>query len=69
MKSDTLARSTAYAARLTGALGAGALENARVTYRLDAADLEGRAILYLPLASLQDLLGTQTHGSNAFGVL
>src|SRR5205807_10638430 len=56
--SDTLAHSTAYAARLTGALGAGALANARVTYRLDAADLEGRAILYLPVASLQDLLDT-----------
>ena len=50
--------STAYAARLAGVLRDGALGTARVSYQVDARRMEAHALLYLPLATLQDTLQT-----------
>src|ERR1051325_11765486 len=48
--------STAYAARLAGALRTGPLPTARISYRLDAAHLKGRALPYLPVERPPDIL-------------
>ncbi len=50
--------SAAYAARLAGALRAGPLPAARTTYKVDAAHLQGRALLYLPVERLRNILET-----------
>ena len=50
--------STAYAARLAGVLRDGALGTARVSYQVDARRMEAHALLYLPVATLQDTLQT-----------
>ena len=50
--------STAYAARLAGVLRDGALGTARISYRVDARRMEAHALLYLPIATLQDTLQT-----------
>ena len=50
--------STAYAARLAQVLRDGPLPTARIGYRLDVAHLQGRALLYLPIEQLRDVLDT-----------
>jgi hypothetical protein len=58
VQSPAVETSTAYAARLASALRAGGLGTARISYRIDASRLEERALLYLPLDTLRDLLDT-----------
>ena len=58
VQSPTVDTSTAYAARLAGVLRDGALGTARVSYQVDARRMEAHALLYLPLATLQDTLQT-----------
>jgi hopanoid biosynthesis associated RND transporter like protein HpnN len=50
--------STAYAARLASVLRHGALETARISYRIDASRLEAHGLLYLPLDTLRTTLDT-----------
>src|SRR5580765_1217533 len=50
--------STAYAARLADVLRHGALETARISYRIDASRLEAHGLLYLPLDTLRTTLDT-----------
>ena len=50
--------SKAYAARLARVLREGALATARINYRLDLPQLEGRELLYLPIETVRDLLQT-----------
>jgi hopanoid biosynthesis associated RND transporter like protein HpnN len=58
VRSETVALSTAYAARLESALRGGSLRTARISYRLDPRHLEGRALLYQPVETLRNLLDT-----------
>ena len=59
VQSPRATTSMAYAARLAGVLREDALgATARISYRLDASRLEGRALLYLPLEKLRDILDT-----------
>jgi hypothetical protein len=58
VESPAVATSTAYAARLAGALRQGALGSARVSYRIDASRFEAHALLYLPLDTLRDTFDT-----------
>jgi hypothetical protein len=58
VQSPAVELSTAYAARLAGVLRDGPLKTARISYRLDAAHLKGRALLYLPVERLRYLLDT-----------
>ena len=58
VQSPAVDTSTAYAARLAGVLRDGALGAARVSYRVDARRMEAHALLYLPIATLQDTLQT-----------
>jgi hopanoid biosynthesis associated RND transporter like protein HpnN len=58
VQSPAVEVSTAYAARLAGVLRNGPLPAARISYRLDAAHLKGRALLYLPVEKLRDILDT-----------
>jgi uncharacterized protein len=58
VQSPAVETSTAYAARLAGALGDGGLGTARISYRIDAGHLEERSLLYLPLDTLRDMLDT-----------
>jgi hypothetical protein len=58
VESPAIETSTAYAARLAGVLRAGALGTARVSYRIDAGRLEANGLLYLPLETLRETLGT-----------
>ncbi len=58
VQSPAVETSTAYAARLAGALRDGGLGTARISYRIDASHLEERALLYLPLDTLRDMLDT-----------
>src|SRR5207237_1245627 len=58
VQSPAIEISTAYAARLAGVLRNGPLATARISYRLDAAHLKGRALLYLPVDRLRDILDT-----------
>jgi uncharacterized protein len=58
VQSPAVDTSTAYAARLAGVLRDGALGTARISYRVDARRMEAHALLYLPIATLQDTLQT-----------
>jgi hopanoid biosynthesis associated RND transporter like protein HpnN len=58
VQSPTVALSKAYAARLAGALRDGSLATARISYRLDRDHFDERAMLYLPVETLRDLLDT-----------
>ena len=58
VQSPAVETSTAYAARLAGALRDGGLGTARISYRIDASRLEERGLLYLPLDTLRDMLDT-----------
>ena len=58
VQSPAVETSTAYAARLAGVLRDGGLGTARISYRIDASRLEERALLYLPLDPLRDMLDT-----------
>jgi hypothetical protein len=58
VQSPAVEISTAYAARLATALRDGGLGTARISYRIDASHLEERALLYLPLDTLRDMLDT-----------
>ena len=58
VQSPAVEISTAYAARLATALRDGGLGTARISYRIDASRLEERALLYLPLDTLRDMLDT-----------
>ena len=58
VQSPTVALSAAYARRLAGALHDGSLATAHISYRLDPRHLEGRALLYLPVETLRNLLDT-----------
>ncbi len=58
VESPEVETSTAYAARLSGVLRAGALGTARISYRIDASRLEAHALLYLPLETLRATLDT-----------
>ena len=58
VQSPAVEISTAYAARLAAALRDGGLGTARISYRIDASRLEERALLYLPLDTLRDMLDT-----------
>ncbi len=56
VQSPAVETSTAYAARLAGALRDGALGTARISYRIEASRLETHALLYLPLETLRNNL-------------
>jgi uncharacterized protein len=58
VQSPAVDTSTAYAARLAAVLRDGALGTARISYRVDARRMEAHALLYLPIATLQDTLQT-----------
>jgi len=58
VQSPAVETSTVYAARLAGALRDGGRGTARISYRIDASRLEERALLYLPLDTLRDMLDT-----------
>ncbi len=59
VQSPAVTTSTAYAARLAVALREGDLAaTARISYRIDPRRLEARGLLYLPLATLRDMLHT-----------
>jgi hypothetical protein len=58
VQGPAVALSAAYAARLAGVLRDGSLRTARISYGLDAAHLKGRALLYLPVERLRELLDT-----------
>jgi len=58
VQSPAVETSTAYAGRLASLLRDGGLGTARISYRIDASHLEERALLYLPLDTLRDMLDT-----------
>jgi hopanoid biosynthesis associated RND transporter like protein HpnN len=58
VQSPAVDTSTSYAARLAAVLRDGALGTARISYRVDARRVEAHALLYLPIATLQDTLQT-----------
>jgi uncharacterized protein len=58
VQSPAVETSTAYAARLASVLRNGALGSARVSYRIEASQLEAQALLYLPLDTLRGTLDT-----------